>query len=189
MIPTFVQLRSRSARRPCATASGCCWGIRRENLENRLNVQKQRVEPRQREISETKSNVTRLSESLKLAERELAIIAPMASRNMVAQTELLRAQRQLVEVRGRLATSRETLARVESALEEARRGGRADPPAPARGRRRCPPDARSCRCCRRRCAGRPSACAAPIFALPSMGSSIRFPSPPSAPSSTRATGS
>ena len=95
-------------------------GIRRENLENRLNVQKQRVEQRQREISETKSNMTRLSESLKLAERELAIIAPMASRNMVAQTELLRAQRQLVEVRGQLATSKETLARVESALEEAR---------------------------------------------------------------------
>ena len=95
-------------------------GIRRENLDNRLNVQKQRVEQRQREIAETQSNMDRLAESLKLAERELAIVAPMAKRNLIAQTELLRVQRQAVEARGQLATSKETLARLESALEEAR---------------------------------------------------------------------
>lgn len=95
-------------------------GIRRENLDNRLSVQKQRVEQRQREIAETQTNITRLSESLKLSEKELSIVAPMAGRNLVPQTELLRTQRQVVESRGQLATARETLARVEAGLAEAK---------------------------------------------------------------------
>jgi adhesin transport system membrane fusion protein len=102
----------------CASESGLL-GIRRDNLDKRLQVQRQRVEQREREIAETQTNTVRLQEGLKLAERELAIVAPMASRNLVAQTELIRAQRQVVDLRGQLATAAETLARLQSALREA----------------------------------------------------------------------
>lgn len=94
-------------------------GIRRDNLQKQIDVLKQRVEQRQREYNETKANVTRYSEGLKLAERELSIIAPMATRNLVAQTELIRTQRQVVELKGQWQTSEEMLARLDSALQEA----------------------------------------------------------------------
>jgi len=59
----------------------------------------QRIEQRQRELNETQASLTRFSEGLKLAEKELGILAPMASRNLVAQTELIRAQRQRLRSR------------------------------------------------------------------------------------------
>jgi adhesin transport system membrane fusion protein len=94
-------------------------GIRRDNLQKQIDVLKQRVEQRQRELNETKTNITRFSEGLKLAERELSILAPMASRNLVAQTELIRAQRGVVELQGQLSSAEQTQARLEAALEEA----------------------------------------------------------------------
>jgi adhesin transport system membrane fusion protein len=94
-------------------------GIRLDNLQKQLDVLKQRVEQRQRELNETQASVTRYSEGLKLAERELGILAPMASRNLVAQTELIRAQRQVVELRGQHDTAQQMLARLEAALQEA----------------------------------------------------------------------
>ena len=109
-----------------AVAHGVCeseirlMGIRQDNLQKRLEVYRQRVEQRQREINETNANITRLSEGLKLADREYSIIAPMASRNLVSQTELIRTQRQVVEMKGQLSTAQESLARLESALLEAK---------------------------------------------------------------------
>jgi adhesin transport system membrane fusion protein len=94
--------------------------IRSENLKKRLEVFEQRIEQRQREINESNASLTRFTESLQLAEKELGIIAPMASRNMVSQTELLRAQRQVVDLKGQIASVREAAARLKSALAEAR---------------------------------------------------------------------
>jgi adhesin transport system membrane fusion protein len=93
--------------------------IREDNLQKRVEVHKQRIEQRQREINETSANISRLSDGLKLAERELGIIEPMAGRNLVSQTELIRTQRQVVELKGQLSTAREMLARLKSALLEA----------------------------------------------------------------------
>jgi membrane fusion protein, adhesin transport system len=108
------------------TAPGVCesearlLGIRRDNQVKRLEGLEQKIEQRRRELNETNATLARLEEGHKLAAKELAILSPMAGRNLVSQTELLRAQRQEVEARGQIATLRETAARLQSALKEAK---------------------------------------------------------------------
>lgn len=94
-------------------------GVRRQNLQNRLNVFKERVEQRQRELNEARANITRFEESLALSQSELELITPLAERKIVAATDLIRAQRQVNETRGQLASARETMARIEASLREA----------------------------------------------------------------------
>ncbi|MHB2169186.1 HlyD family type I secretion periplasmic adaptor subunit [Alsobacter sp. R-9] len=79
----------------------------------------ERVEQRQRELNEAQQNATRIAESLDLADKELELITPLANRNIAPKTELLRAQRAVVELKGQQATNRETIARVQAALREA----------------------------------------------------------------------
>lgn len=92
---------------------------RQENFRARIDSFKERLEQRKREVGEVTAQVQRFSESLVLAEKELAIIAPMASRNLISQLELIRAQRQVVELKGQLNAAKETLAKLEAALREA----------------------------------------------------------------------
>lgn len=93
--------------------------LRRENLNTRLEVFRQRVQQRRQEIAETLANMNRYAEGLKLSEREMRLVGPLASRNLVSQMESLRVERQLVEFRGQVATGTETLTRLRSSLVEA----------------------------------------------------------------------
>lgn len=92
---------------------------RQENTRARIESFKERLEQRRRELGEVTAQTQRFTESLVLAEKELAIIAPMASRNMVSQLELIRTQRQVVELKGQLSGAKETSAKLEAALREA----------------------------------------------------------------------
>ncbi|WP_454658353.1 HlyD family type I secretion periplasmic adaptor subunit [Bosea beijingensis] len=92
---------------------------RRENTRARIESFKERLEQRRRELGEVTAQTQRFTETLVLAEKELAIIAPMASRNMVSQLELIRTQRQVVELKGQLSAAKETSAKLEAALREA----------------------------------------------------------------------
>jgi adhesin transport system membrane fusion protein len=93
--------------------------LRKENLNTRLEVFRQRVQQRRQEIAETVANMNRFAEGLKLSEREMRLVGPLVSRNLVSQMESLRVERQLVEFRGQVATGTETLARLKSNLLEA----------------------------------------------------------------------
>lgn len=95
---------------------------RYDALRKKLSTMAERVEQRQRELNEANQNASRISESLELAEKELDMITPLANRNIAPKTELLRAQRAAVELRGQQAANKETVARVEAALREARNG-------------------------------------------------------------------
>ncbi|WP_052514198.1 HlyD family type I secretion periplasmic adaptor subunit [Bosea sp. LC85] len=92
---------------------------RQENFHARIDTFKERLEQRKREVGEVAAQSQRLIESFALAEKELAIIAPMASRNLISQLELIRAQRQVVELKGQLSAAKETLAKLEAGLREA----------------------------------------------------------------------
>lgn len=106
-------------------APGICQNERRlliarqENVRARIDSFKERLEQRKRELGEVTAQTQRFTESLVLAEKELSIIAPMASRNLVSQLELIRAQRQVVELKGQLSAAKETSAKLEAALREA----------------------------------------------------------------------
>ncbi len=93
--------------------------LRKENLNTRLEVFRQRVQQRRQEVAETVANMNRYAEGLKLSEREMRLVGPLVSRNLVSQMESLRVERQLVEFRGQVATGTETLVRLKSNLLEA----------------------------------------------------------------------
>lgn len=108
-----------------AKAPGVCTNeanllaTRAEGLHKRLQSLAERVEQRQRELNEAEQNATRINEGLELAQRELDLITPMAAKNIAPKTELLRAQRAVVELRGQQAANAEARGRVAAALREA----------------------------------------------------------------------
>lgn len=92
---------------------------RRESHENTLAVLKQRLVQRKQELNETKANIKQLNSSEEITNRELGIITGLAKRRLVAQTELIRVQRELNRVVGELEVSRASVPRLEGAIEEA----------------------------------------------------------------------
>lgn len=108
----------RAARTVCLNEERL-YRARIESLKGRIKVYDERVEQKKRELSEVGANIQRLRESLGLAEKELAMIRPLAARQVIADTELIRTQRVVSEAKGQLATAIETHARAQASLREA----------------------------------------------------------------------
>ena len=92
---------------------------RRSNLETRTGVFATRVEQRRRELNEARSNVQRSQDSLNLAQKELELLKPLAARKIVAQTDLIAAERQVSDLSGEVRAGSEAIARIEASLREA----------------------------------------------------------------------
>ncbi len=92
---------------------------RADNLRSRLKVFEEKTEQKRREFSEAASNITRLTESLELAKRELNMIQPLAAKKIVADLDLIRAQRAFSEAEGQLRNSIESKARAAAGVREA----------------------------------------------------------------------
>ena len=88
-------------------------------LEQGKLVLLQRVEQRRRELAETTTNQARLAQSLSLAGENLDLLAPLAEKGLVAQTEFIAAQREVNDLEGQIATATESIARLQAALSEA----------------------------------------------------------------------
>ncbi|HEY9011264.1 MAG TPA: HlyD family type I secretion periplasmic adaptor subunit [Devosia sp.] len=88
-------------------------------LEQGKDVLGQRVEQRQRELSEALANKARLEEAFTLAEQKLELIKPMAEKKLVSQTEFLAAQRDVSDTRGQRDAVIESIARLEAGVSEA----------------------------------------------------------------------
>lgn len=93
---------------------------RRQNFDNKLNVLKSRLDQREKELNEAKVNVTRLTESLEVSDREAALVTSMVKRNLMAKTEQIRVDREQTEIRGQLNLADETIKRTEAAIVEAK---------------------------------------------------------------------
>lgn len=93
---------------------------RQDGYANTASVLQQRLSQRENELQETIANIERIEGTLAIAKRELGLIAPMAKRKLVAETELIRAQREVNENEGQLKGLKESVKRIESAIEEAR---------------------------------------------------------------------
>jgi adhesin transport system membrane fusion protein len=108
-----------------AAAPGICENearlldARRINFRNKLAVLQERRLQRQKELDEALANIVRLEENAKVAQQEEDLLAPMVQRKLVAQTDLLRVQKELSDNRGQLETSRQSLERIGAAINEA----------------------------------------------------------------------
>ncbi|MCX8572323.1 MULTISPECIES: HlyD family type I secretion periplasmic adaptor subunit [Hyphomicrobiales] len=93
---------------------------RRQNFDTKLSVLKSRLDQREKELNEAKVNVTRLTDSLTVSDREAELVTSMVKRKLMAQTEQIRVDREQTEIRGQLNLAQETIKRTEAAIGEAK---------------------------------------------------------------------
>ena len=93
--------------------------VRRQALSSRVAALRASAEQRRREGAEAAATINSLSRSLALAQENVNRLAPLAAKNIVPQTELADAQREVVDLQGRIAAAREQQGRAAAAVSEA----------------------------------------------------------------------
>jgi len=122
-------LQARSARL-AAEGSGASSGglegeeaalssVRRQALSSRVAALRSSAEQRRREAAEAVATINSLSRSLVLAQDNVNRLEPLAAKNIVPVTELANAQREVVDLQGRIAAAREQQGRAMAAVAEA----------------------------------------------------------------------
>jgi adhesin transport system membrane fusion protein len=72
-----------------------------------------------REAGEAAATIQSLSGSLALAQKQVAMLEPLAAKNIVPQTDLLDKRREVVDLQGRISAAREQQGRAMAAVREA----------------------------------------------------------------------
>jgi membrane fusion protein, adhesin transport system len=93
--------------------------VRRAAAQSRETALAAAVEQRRRDLREGQETVSSLESSAKLAQDEVEMLSPLAAKGIVPKTDLLTAQRNLVDVRGRLSAAGQGVARAQAAIREA----------------------------------------------------------------------
>jgi adhesin transport system membrane fusion protein len=92
--------------------------VRRQALSSRIAALGAAADQRRREAAEAAATINALSRSLALAQDNVNRLAPLAARNIVPQTDLANAQREVVDLQGRIAAAREQQGRAMAAVRE-----------------------------------------------------------------------
>lgn len=125
------RLAQRAARLESEASGSSCVGencgdegrlaqVRRSALQSQLAALSASVDQRQRDAAEGRATASSLEGSLRLAQQQVSMLAPLAAKNVIPQTELITAQREVVDLQGRLAAARQAISRSEAAVREAR---------------------------------------------------------------------
>jgi adhesin transport system membrane fusion protein len=93
--------------------------VRRAAADSRQKGLAAQVDQRRRDLQEGQATVASLQSSLKLAQDQVNMLTPLAQKGIVPKTDLLSAQRDLVDTQGRLAAAREGVGRAQAAIREA----------------------------------------------------------------------
>src|SRR5688500_4927012 len=93
--------------------------VRRQALSSRISALRSSAEQRRREVAEANATISSLQGSLALAQRQVGMLEPLAAKNIVPQTELLDARREVNDLQGRIAAAREQQSRAMAAVREA----------------------------------------------------------------------
>ncbi|RST30038.1 HlyD family type I secretion periplasmic adaptor subunit [Sphingomonas ginkgonis] len=92
---------------------------RRSALSSKVAALRATAEQRRRESAEAAATIGSLSRSLVLAQDNVNRLAPLAAKNIVPQTDLATAQREVVDLQGRIAAAREQQGRAQAAIQQA----------------------------------------------------------------------
>lgn len=103
---------------PCAEEAAL-QRVRQATLSSRISALNAAVEQRRRDLQEAQATVSALESSVRLARDQVNMLTPLAAKSIVPQTELISAQRDLVDLQGRLAAARQAVARSSAGVREA----------------------------------------------------------------------
>ncbi|MBK6706721.1 MAG: HlyD family type I secretion periplasmic adaptor subunit [Sphingomonadales bacterium] len=93
--------------------------VRAAALRSRKAALGAAIEQRRRDYAEAQATVGSLQSSLKIAQDQVAMIAPLAAQSIVPKTELMDAQREVTELQGKLAAAQQAASRSQAAISEA----------------------------------------------------------------------
>jgi adhesin transport system membrane fusion protein len=93
--------------------------VRESALRSRVAALNASADQRRREASEAQATISSLQGSLALAQRQVGMLEPLAAKNIVPQTELLDARREVNDLQGRIAAAREQQSRSMAGVREA----------------------------------------------------------------------
>ncbi len=91
----------------------------RASYKNKLDVLDQRLKQHQNELEEAHANIERLTQNIAGAQKQYDLLKPLGEKKLVAQTEVLKVQRDLVDLQGQLKVYVESLDRLQAAVNEA----------------------------------------------------------------------
>ena len=125
-------LKARSARLSAeglGSSEGCAGGdcageqalqqARQSALSSKVAAMRASAEQARRSASEAAATASSLQRSLELAQNQVRMLEPLAAKNIVPQTDLLNARREVVDLQGRIAAAREQQGRAMAAVNEA----------------------------------------------------------------------
>lgn len=93
--------------------------VRVATAQSRQSALTAAIEQRRRDQQEALATAAALEDSVRLSREQVNMLQPLATKGIVPQTELLTAQRELVDVQGRLSAARQAAARAGAAIREA----------------------------------------------------------------------
>lgn len=77
-----------------------------------------RISQRQQDVQEERANLSQYQSVLELSKKELAVTKPLLASGAVSEIEILRLERQIIELEGSIAKSKVAIERGLSAIEE-----------------------------------------------------------------------
>lgn len=92
--------------------------VRESALRSRVAALQASADQHRREASEAQATISSLQGSLALAQKQVGMLEPLAAKNIVPQTELLDARREVNDLQGRIAAAREQQSRAQAAVRE-----------------------------------------------------------------------
>lgn len=93
--------------------------VRESALRSRIAALNASADQRRREASEAQATISSLQGSLALAQRQVGMLEPLAAKNIVPQTDLLNARREVNDIQGKIAAAREQQSRSMAGVREA----------------------------------------------------------------------
>ena len=93
--------------------------VRQSALRSKVAALNATADQRRRDGSEAQATINSLQGSLAIALRQVAMLEPLAAKNIVPQTELLDTRKEVNDLQGRIAAAREQQGRAAAAVREA----------------------------------------------------------------------
>src|SRR5215469_15343955 len=93
--------------------------LRQQALSEKRTALSAQIDQKRHDMAEAQATASSLQNSLALAHKQVDMLTPLAAKNIVPQTELLTAQREVSDLTGRLAAANEAAGRAQAAIHEA----------------------------------------------------------------------
>ena len=88
-------------------------------LRSKMSAMSASADQARREAGEAAATISSLQGSLALAQKQVAMLEPLAAKNIVPQTDLLDKRREVNDLQGRIAAAREQQGKAMAAVREA----------------------------------------------------------------------